>query len=130
MIAAAILALSEADQPMLLWWVLAAAIAIGPALHSWIKVYEFARGKRSDLTIYVTKTEMTAIRAERDEQLKNTLGTIMTRLTEMGELVRTLQEEMPNIHHALGRLEGQNDSSPSMSPLPAGRAKRRRRAGS
>lgn len=114
-----LLALDITDQPMLVFWVIAALIALGPALHSWIKVYQFARGQSTDMSLYVTKVELAAQKAERDVQIKATID-------RLEEKTDSIMDELTSIHRALGHVEGVQDSMPSMTP-PVKPARRRRR---
>lgn len=114
------LALDITDQPMLVFWVIAALIALGPALHSWIKVYQFARGHSTDMSLYVTKVELAAQKAERDVQIKATID-------RLEEKTDSIMDELTSIHRALGHVEGMQDASlPSMAP-PVKPTRRRRR---
>lgn len=116
-----ILALEVSDQPMLVFWVIAALIALGPALHSWIKVYEFARGKKEDHSKYVTHDQLAAIRGERDKQVAETVNAIRADMTafktevkdDLDAFDRTAKEllnEMMNLHRSLGRVEGHDEA--------------------
>ena len=115
------LALSAADQPMLVYMVILAFIALGPALHSWIKVYQFARGKSPDLASYVTQDQLASIKAERDKQIADTIQAIRADMTEFkAELkddivafestANDLQKEMMSLHRSLGRVEGHDEA--------------------
>ena len=45
---AQILALTDSDSPMLLWLVVGGLMALGPVIHSYIKVYDWFRGTAPD----------------------------------------------------------------------------------
>lgn len=116
-----ILALDVSDQPMLVFWCIAAFIALGPALHSWIKVYEFARGKKEDHTKYVTHEQLAAIRGERDKQMTETVSAIRADMTAFKDEVKDdlaafettakqLLSEMMSLHRSLGRVEGHDEA--------------------
>lgn len=104
------LALSETDQPMLVWWIILGLIALGPALHSWIKVIEFAKGKKFDPTNYVTKEQLDKVKGERDQQIAATISEIRDDLNRLEKVLTELSRDLPAIHRALGRLEGHDDA--------------------
>jgi hypothetical protein len=116
------LALSESDQPMLVWWVILGMIALGPALHSWIKVIEFFKGKGFDPANFVTQSQMAEMRQERDAQIASTIGSIRDDLNALERTLSELARDLPAIHRALGRLEGHDDAEANNS------ARRRRPA--
>lgn len=116
-----LLALEVSDQPMLVFWVIAAMIALGPALHSWIKVYEFARGKKEDHSKYVTHDQLNLIRGERDRQVAETVNAIRSDMTAFktevkddldafDKTAKELLNEMMNLHRSLGRVEGHDEA--------------------
>lgn len=105
-----ILALSETDQPMLVWWIILGLIALGPALHSWIKVVEFFKGKKFDVANYVTHAQLAAVKTERDEQIKASISGIKKDLDKLSETLADIARDLPAIHRALGRLEGHDDN--------------------
>lgn len=118
-----LLALSESDQPMLVWWIIGAAIALGPALHSWIKVYEFAKGKSVDAAQFVTKAELAVMREERDQQISNSVQAIRGDITNLVKVVdslkddqkdlrQTLNEDIKAMNRALGTVEGELNPAP------------------
>jgi hypothetical protein len=122
---------------MLVFWVIAAGIALGPALHSWIKVYEFARGKKEDPSKYVTHDQLNAIRGERDKQVAETVSAIRSDMISFKSEVkddldafektaRELLQELASLHRSLGHAEGLLDAQPSMAPTvkPSGRRRR------
>lgn len=115
----AVLSLAETDQPTLVFWVAAALIALGPAIHSWIKVYQFMRGQTTDMSLYVTKVQLAEVKAERDLQMKETFG-------RLEEKTDNIMQELTSIHRALGHAEGVLDAQPSIAPTvkPAGRRHR------
>ena len=115
---AQILALTDSDSPMLLWLVVGGLMALGPVIHSYIKVYDWFRGTAPDMSNFITRAEMAEIRAERDRQLADTLGGISTRMDSVFRLIEQLQQDLPAIHRALGRLEGHDDAH-----VPARRAR-------
>lgn len=104
------LALSETDQPMLVWWVILGLIALGPALHSWIKVIEFFKGKSFDASRFVTQDQLASMKQERDQQIASTIGEIRNDLNRLEETLTSLNRDLPAIHRALGRLEGHDDA--------------------
>ena len=104
------LALSDSDQPTLIWWIILAIIAMGPALHSWIKVYEFAKGRTADLSQFVTRSELAAVKAERDTQIADTIKDIKSDFDKLEKFMTDIARDLPAIHRALGRLEGHDDA--------------------
>jgi len=119
------LALSESDQPMLVWWVILGAVALGPALHSWIKVIEFFRGRKFDPSAFVTMQQMQQMRAERDAQIAATIGEIRDDLNRMESTLNALNRDLPAIHRALGRLEGHDDAEANNSAAATARRRPR-----
>jgi uncharacterized protein HemX len=113
---APLFALSEQDQPTLVWWMILGAIALGPALHSWIKVIEFFKGKKFEPSNYVTQDQLAAMKTERDAQIKSTFGEIKGDLDRLEKTLTAINRELPAIHRALGRLEGHDDASRSPGP--------------
>lgn len=114
-----LLALTEADSPMLLWLIVGGIFALGPVLHSYIKCYEWFRGKSVDTSQFVTREEFQAMRASRDKQIADSIGqfnatteAMSRRLEAVFALVGDLQKDMPAIHRALGRLEGHDEVTP------------------
>lgn len=112
-----LLALSDADPATLLALIVAALMALGPVLHSYIRVYDWMKGKNIDVSDFVTHKHLAEVKAQRDQQLEQSIGhfnqttdAINQRLDEVFKLVGTLQNEMPAIHRALGRLEGHDDA--------------------
>lgn len=95
---------------MLVWWIILGLIALGPALHSWIKVIEFFKGKSFDPSRFVTQEQLSAVKAERDLQIAATIGEIRNDLTRLEETLTSLNRDLPAIHRALGRLEGHDDA--------------------
>lgn len=112
-----VLALSEADSPMLLWLIVGGLMALGPVMHSYIKVYEWFKGKSVDTSAFVTRTELGMVRAERDAQIKDTFEDIKEEVTEVrddvgalkrqfDEFLKTYSADMAALNRSLGRLEG------------------------
>ena len=113
----ALLALTQQDSPMLLWLIVGGLMALGPVLYSYIKVYDRWRGKSVDTSDFITRGELALVRADRDAQLAASIGhfnqrtdAISKRLETVFELLGKLQEDMPAIHRALGRLEGHDEA--------------------
>lgn len=111
-----ILALSEADSPMLLWLIVGALMALGPVIHSYIKVYEWFRGKSIDTSAFVTRDELTAMKQERDAQIASSIGKLETNFSKLETLLADLNREMPSLHRALGRLEGHDEAEGKRRP--------------
>lgn len=107
------LALTQEDSPMLLWLIVGGIMALGPVLHSYSKFYDWLMGKRLDVSAFVTHAELAVVRTDRDAQLAASIGhfnqqmdAMSKRIETVFELLGKLQEDMPAIHRALGRLEG------------------------
>lgn len=107
---ATLLALSDLDQPTLIWWIILALIALGPAIHSWIKVIEFVKGKKFDPSSYVTHAQLAAVKNERDTQIANTIAEIRSDFDKLEKFLTDIARDLPAIHRALGRLEGHDDA--------------------
>lgn len=105
-----LLALADTDQPLLVWWIILAAIALGPALHSWIKVIEFVKGKRFDAAQFVTHAQLAAVKSERDAQIAATIAEIRQDFDKLEKFLTDIARDLPAIHRALGRLEGHDDA--------------------
>ena len=105
-----LLSLSETDQPTLVWWIILGLIALGPALHSWIKVYDWMKGKGIDTSQFVTKTELAAVRAERDAQIASTIAEIRQDFDKLEKFLTDIARDLPAIHRALGPLEGHDEA--------------------
>jgi hypothetical protein len=103
---APLLALDETDQPMLVWWIIGGLIALGPALHSWIKVLEWFKGKGIDPSQFVTQDQLAAVKAERDAQITATIKEIRDDFNKLEKTLADIARDLPAIHRALGRLEG------------------------
>lgn len=105
-----LLALSEADSPMLLWLIVGGIMALGPVIHSYIKVYEWFRGKAVDTSQFVTREELDRIRAERDKQIADTMKAIRADVDTIENSIQTMMRDFAGIHRALGRVEGHDDA--------------------
>jgi len=111
-------ALSDADSPMLLWLIVGGLMALGPVIHSYIKVYEWFKGTATDTSQFITRAEFSLAKAERDTQIADsvehfnkTSDQMNKRLESVFSLIAELQRDMPAIHRALGRLEGHDDAT-------------------
>lgn len=109
--AAPLLALSDSDQPMLVWWIIGALIALGPAIRAWIEVIQYFKGKGINTSEFVTKAEFAAAKAERDMQLVSTVTEIRTDFDKLEKFMSDIARDLPAIHRALGRLEGHDDAT-------------------
>lgn len=109
--AALILALSEADSPMLLWLIIGGLMALGPVILSYIKVYEWFKGKGIDTAAFVTRSELAAMKQERDAQIATTIAEIRSDFDRLEKFMTDLSRDLPAIHRALGRLEGHDDAT-------------------
>ncbi|MES2596378.1 MAG: hypothetical protein V4662_13620 [Verrucomicrobiota bacterium] len=95
-----LLALTEADKPMFLYFIIAGLMALGPVIHYYIKIYEWFKGKSTDVTNFVTKAELASA--------------ILSVKSDFGRIEQTLLEinrDLPAIHRALGRLEGHDEAT-------------------
>jgi len=101
-----LLALSDTDQPLLVWWVIGAVMALGPVLSSYIRVWDWLKGKGIDTSQFVTKEELAAVRSERDQEISRTVKTIESKIQSLDDTLRQLNRELPTIHRILGQLEG------------------------
>jgi hypothetical protein len=109
--AAAFLALSQDDSPMLLYMIIGGVMALGPVVLSYIKVYDRFMGKAVDTSVFVTRAEFHQAKAERDAQLAGTVTEIRADLNRVETLMENLNRDLPGIHRALGRLEGHDDAT-------------------
>lgn len=100
------LALTDADSPMLLWLIVGGLMALGPVIRSYIGIYDWFKGAPFDAEKFVTRAEFEAARAERDTQLAATVKDIKDDLERMEKTFADIARELPDIHRALGRLEG------------------------
>lgn len=114
---ACLLALTEADQSTLAWWVIGALVATGPSVYYWLKVIEHLKGRRHDFSHYATKAELADLKAARDAQIRDTFEKLKTDLHEVKTDVdrlatsqdahsQSISEQLQAIHRSLGRLEG------------------------
>ena len=95
------------DGPVLLWLIVAALIALGPALRSWLYVLDRLRGKRPDEEMFVTRREYLAAKAERDKQIDGSMAEIRSSL-------RDITSWLLGDQRAIGRLES---SRPPQAPI-------------
>ena len=108
--AATLLALSDSDSPMLLWLLVGGLMALGPVIHSYIKVYEWFKGTSVDTSNFVTRKEMATMRQERDVQIASSIAEIRSDFDRLEKFMTDLSRDLPAIHRALGRLEGHDDA--------------------
>jgi chorismate synthase len=101
---------TQSDTPVVVGLIVLGLLFLGPALRSWIYVIEWAKGKRADMSQYVTRAEFQQAREERDKQLQNTVQDMKKEMDSIAGLVRTLTNDLPAIHRALGRLEGHDEA--------------------
>lgn len=114
-----LLALAEQDSPMLLWLIVGGLMALGPVISSYIRVYEFLRGKSIDTANFVTREELAAIRKERDDELSRTVKDINAKIKTLDDTLRDLNPELRAIHRILGQLEGHDEFLLSTRKHPA-----------
>lgn len=98
--------LAASDPPLLLWMLVGGLMALGPVVNSYIRIYDWFRGTPIDSDKFVTRAEFNAARAERDSQLAATVKDIKDDLERMEKTFADIARELPDIHRALGRLEG------------------------
>ena len=96
---------------MLLWLIVAGVMALGPVVRSYIGIYDWFKGKTIDTSNFVTRSELAAIKAERDVQIAATIAEIKSDFDRVETLLTDLTRDMPAIHRALGRLEGHDDAA-------------------
>lgn len=94
---------------MLLWLLVGGLLALGPALHSWVRVIEHFKGKTFDAANYVTQAQLAAVRSERDAQMAASIKEIKSDFDKLEETLANIARDLPAIHRALGRLEGHDD---------------------
>lgn len=112
----ALLALSDADSPMLLWLIVAGLMALGPVIRSYIGIYDWFKGKTIDTSNFVTRAELAAVKAERDVQIATTIADIKADFDRMEKFMTDLSRDLPAIHRALGRLEGHDEAEKPRRP--------------
>lgn len=104
------LALDSDDQPLLVWWVIGAFMALGPVLHSYIKVYDWLKGKGIDTSQFVTQAQLAQMKSERDAQIASTIAEIRQDFNKLEKFLTDIARDLPAIHRALGRLEGHDEA--------------------
>ena len=104
------LALSAEDQPTLLWFFVGALMALGPVLNSYIRVWEWFRGKSVDVSNFITRAEMATMKLERDAQIAASVGEIKNDFNRLEKTLADISRDLPAIHRALGRLEGHDEA--------------------
>lgn len=123
----AMLALTQDDSPMLLYLMVGGCIALGPALYSWIMVWQFFKGDRPDMSRYVTQEQLAIIKADRDKQIVETLTAIRNDVAAMKQEVKDdlerfestaddLKKDMMSLHRSLGRVEGHDEAETRRRP--------------
>lgn len=123
-----LLALSEADQPILLWWVITALVASGPAAFYWVKLWDRFHPKPNDQNKLATKEELAAAMAGSRQELKDAearmaaahkmeMQTVLSQLqlmqnsvADMATNIREVFAEIRSLHRSLGRAEGKIES--------------------
>lgn len=119
-----LLALSEADQPTLVFWIITALVATGPAAYYWLKIWDRFHPDPADQSKLATKeeleTERIKVRQELAEVekriavahkmeiqgLENRLGTIQTGMHGIESSMREIFGELRALHRSLGKAEG------------------------
>lgn len=114
-----VLALNEADSPMLLWLVVGGLMALGPVIHSYIKVYEWFKGTSVDTSEFITQEQFAEAKANRDRELADTITFIKDQLKAVSKTVAEINSDMPAIHRALGRLEGHDEADRPRTRRPS-----------
>lgn len=110
------LSLQESDQPLLVWWVIGAVMALGPVLHSYIKVYDWLKGKGIDTSQFVTQAQLAQMKSERDAQIAATIAEIRQDFDKLEKFLTDIARDLPAIHRALGRLEGHDEAERPKRP--------------
>ena len=94
---------------------------LGMGLHAWIKVLEYWKGKSFDLSQFVTQAQLSAMKSDRDLQIKTTfelqtikIDHITKTVDSMAQDLRQLRGDMPSLHHAIGVVEGRDDAEERM----------------
>ncbi len=105
-----VLALSNEDSPMLLWLLAGALMALGPVIHSYIRVYDWFKGKNIDTSEFVTHKQLAVIKAERDTQLAASVGEIKSDVASIEKKMDEMAKDFAAIHRALGRVEGHDEA--------------------
>lgn len=123
-----VLAITEADYPMLLWACTIALMALGPALKGWVDVVRWFKGDALDTTKLATKEELAALELQSREELKQIevrlriqskadLDLVAKQIADLsnvihsfGSSIRDIHQELLSIHRALGRAEGELES--------------------
>lgn len=96
---------------MLLWLILGGLMALGPVVHSYIKVYDWFRGKTIDTSNLVTRNELLIMKQERDLQIAGTIGDLKSNFSRLEKVLDDLVRDLPALHRALGRVEGHDDAT-------------------
>ncbi|MCW0220116.1 MAG: hypothetical protein OJI67_17455 [Prosthecobacter sp.] len=104
------LALSESDQPMLVYWVIGSILLVGNGLQGWVALLQYYQGKKVDTAQFVTRAEFLQAKADRDKQLSDSIESINSQVSAVSKLVAELNKDLPAIHRALGRLEGHDEA--------------------
>ncbi len=132
---ALLLALSEADQPMLVYWIIGAILVVGQSLQGWVALMTYFASRKVDTAQFVTKAELALHKAERDQQMKVTFDYLKEEIGKISSTVQNLdrewREELPSIHRALGKLEGHDEAdgpaATATATPPVDKRSRRRR---
>ena len=109
-------ALSDTDQPLLVWWVIGAVMALGPVLSSYIRVYDWLKGKGIDTSQFVTQAQLAQMKLERDAQIATTIAEIRQDFDKLEKFLTDIARDLPAIHRALGRLEGHDEAERPKRP--------------
>lgn len=104
------LALSDADSPMLLYLIIGGLMALGPVIHSYIRVYDWFKGKNIDTSEFVTHQQLAVIKADRDIQLAGSVGEIKSDVASIEKKLDEMAKDFAAIHRALGRVEGHDEA--------------------
>jgi len=103
-------AIAETDSPMLLWLIVAGLMALGPVIHSYVRVYDWFKGRGVDTTSFVTRAEWQAAQVKHDAQLETMMESFKDDIKGIKDVVTDIARDLPAIHRALGRLEGHDEA--------------------
>jgi myo-inositol-1-phosphate synthase len=98
-------------------------LGLGPVLLAWVQLLEHWRGKKQDLSQFVTQTQLAAIKSERDVQIKSTFDLLNSKMDDvkatidrLDEDLRQVRGDMPSLHRALGKVEGHDAAEARKRP--------------
>lgn len=119
-----LLALSEADQPTLVFWIITALVATGPAAYYWLKIWDRFHPNPADQSKLATKDELAAAMTGSRQELKDAearmaavhkmeMQAVLSQLQLMQGGMQSIETnlrevfgEIRSLHRSLGRAEG------------------------